>query len=566
MSSLFTSLGLAESALKSAGTAVRTVGQNIANANTEGYTRQRVEMSAREPDQMGRILIGTGVEVTRVARVMDQRLEEMLRDAGSSLGDLQARDGTLGKIETILGELDGDSIGSALSRFFDAAEDLTNRPEDHAARTLFLARGDDLAQTFRARDAALEDLREDLELQVASAVDEVNRLTSEIAKLNEQVVNAELGGNDLGVANDLRDRREVLVKRLSDLLSVKAVETSSGSLNIIAGSDFLVVGDMAKGLVLDSAPDGDVVVSTIRFEGDGKSLTLGGGKLKGLVDCRDQVVPQMREELDRIARALIEEVNRLHSRGSGLTGWGAMTGTVPLADPTAALSRSDLVPPVTNGSFELKVQNANTGLEDTYDIAVGADTSLEDLAALISAAVAADHPTMAASVTIDGRLEVESGDPALTFSFASDSSGALAGLGMGTFFTGRGASGIGVNGALEDDPRLIATGRGGGPTDPANIAAIAGLRDRKVLDSGGATLEEYYRGAIGVLGVNRSRARDLLENQVAVAEHLRNERSAVSGVDLDEESIDLIRHQRAYQGAARFLSVVDSLMEALLNA
>jgi flagellar hook-associated protein 1 len=566
MSSLFTSLGMAESALKAAGTAVRTVGQNISNADTEGYTRQRVEMAARQSDHMGRVQVGTGVDVTRVARIMDQRLEEMIREGGSTLGDLMARDDALGKIESILGDLDSSSIGSALSQFFDAAESLVNHPEDATTRTLFAARGDDLSRVFNSQDTALRGLREDLEQDVRSSVEEVNRLTSQIASLNDQIVTSELGGTNLGTANDLRDRREALVKNLSELVSVKAVETSSGSMNILAGSDFLVVGDQAKNLVLDTKPDGDVAVSTIRFESDGKSLILNGGKLAGLVTGRDQTVPQIRGELDQLAKAIISEVNQIHSQGVGLSGWGSMTGTVPIDDPSAALTADGLLPPVQNGSFDLKVHNQNTGLDDTYNIAVDPGTSLDDLASLISAAVAADHPSMAASVTSDGRLKIESGDSNLTFSFASDTSKAMAALGMGTFFSGSSAADMAVSQAVVDDPRLIATGQGGGPTDPAGIAAIAGLRDRKVLDAGGATMEEFFQGAVGVLGVQRSRAKDLLANQTAVSDHLSSERAAISGVDLDEESIDLIRYQRAYQGAARFLSVVDSLLESLLNA
>src|ERR1041385_3648719 len=149
MSSLSSSLGLAGSALQAAGTAVRTTGQNIANANTDGFTRQRVDLAASPADIFGQLRIGTGVDVTRVERLLAGHLEELLRDAGAKLGELSVKDDTLGRVETIVGELDGsDSIGTALSKFFDAAQDLANRPEDGSARTLFLSRAEDLASSF----------------------------------------------------------------------------------------------------------------------------------------------------------------------------------------------------------------------------------------------------------------------------------------------------------------------------------------------------------------------------------------------------------------------------------
>jgi flagellar hook-associated protein 1 FlgK len=202
---------------------------------------------------------------------------------------------------------------------------------------------------------------------------------------------------------------------------------------------------------------------------------------------------------------------------------------------------------------------------ETFSIHVDPSGSLQDLATGITAALATRHPSVTASVTSEGRLRIASSDPDLTFTFAGDASGVLAGLGLGTFFTGRSASEFGINQAVEDETRLIATGRGDGPTDSSNIAAIAALRDAKLLDNDGASLEEYYQGVVGALGVNRAQARDLLENQRTVDDHLLNERSALSGVNIDDESLDLIRYQRAYQGAARFLSVIDTLLEALLD-
>lgn len=572
MSNLFATLGLAGSALSSASAAVRTVGQNIANANTEGYTRQRVELHAREGVDQGRVKLGGGVDLVRVGRVLDRRLEELLRGARSALGELSTRDRVLGRIEALLGELDGDSIISALERFFEAAEDLANRPEDHSARALFASRGEELAAGFRSRDRDLLELRRDLEREVETAVGEINRLSGEIASLNRQIVAAEGGGTNPGTANELRDQREELVKQLSEIVEVKAIETTAGSLNILAGSDFLVLDGNAKSLVLDTDADDGVLVSDVRFESDGKRLAIRGGRLLGLVESRDRTVVDIRSELDSLARAIIGEFNRVHSTGEGLLRWRELTATTRVTDPSAPLSSLALVPPARNGSFDLRVVREATGEVDTYNIEVdldglgGGDTSLADLVARINAAVGADHPTFVASVTRDGQLRIESGDVDLSFSFAGDSSGALAGLGAATFFQGTRALDIAVNAAVADDPRLIATGSGGGPTDSSGIARLIALRDAAVLEDGGATFEEFYRGTVGMIGVDRARARDQLANQRVIADHLANERAAISGVNLDDESIDLLRHQRAYQGAARYLSIVDSLMEALLNA
>jgi flagellar hook-associated protein 1 FlgK len=566
MAGLFTSLGLAGTALEAAGAAVRTVGQNIANANADGYTRQRVQMVATPADELGRIEIGTGVEVARVERIMDGRMEELIRDSLSSLGDLDVRDRILGRIEDILGNLDDDSIATALSEFFAAAEDLASRPEDHSARTLFLARAEDLASAFRVRDEGLRSLRADVEAEVVTCVDNANRLAEEIAALNDQIVSAENGGLDVSAANDLRDRRGALLKELSEIVGVKAIETSQGAVNVLSGSDFLVLGDQAMELTLDTATDGDVVVSTVRFAADGKALVTNGGKLEGLLACRDATISEVRGEVDLLARTVIAEVNRIHSSGIGLVGWSDATGTTAVADPDSSLADAGLVPPAVAGYFDLKVVNETTGLTDTYAVSVPEGASLRDIATAIRDAASVEHPDFQASVTLDGRLRVSTGDPDLTFWFSGDTSGAIAGLGLGTLFTGSDASDIGVNAALIENPSLVSTGLGDGPTDGRTIEAIIALRDAKILEDGGATLEEYTNGFVGALGVERSRASDLLSNEQAINEHLENERSSISGVNIDDESLDLIRYQRAYQGAARFLTIVDSLLEALLNA
>lgn len=569
--SLFSSLNLARLALGAQQTAIQTVGQNIANANTEGYARQRVQMTPTPSDDLIFARVGTGVQIERIERIVDEHLEANLRDAGTDLSTLRERVRFFTMAEAIFNDLGGGGLSESIQNFFDALEDVANNPEDPTARAQFVEQSSTLTETFNYIDGQVRNLRQNLNDDVVSVADEVNRLTTIIAQLNVRIVEAEDGGVHLGTANDLRGSRDAALQELSKLVNIKVIENTRGSIQVVTGNDVLVYDKRARELKLDDFSDGDITYQQLRFVDDGSKFDPRAGRLAELLQHRDVTAVEFRAEIDALAQGFLTEFNRVHADGEGLVAHSFVRSATQVTNRAAPLGQAGFPFPIEDGRFTLQVINGGDGSRDSYVIEIDAngqppETSLVDLVDAINAAVGADHPDLVASITVDGYFELESESPSVTFSFRDDDSGFLVAAGISTFFTGTNARDIRVASGIIDNPSLIATGRGGGPGDNETALAMLAVRDQGFLGTTKMTFESYYEAFVGALGVAGAEARDLAINQESIELSARNQRDALSGVSIDEESISLIKHQRAYQGAARFLNIVDGLLETLINS
>jgi flagellar hook-associated protein 1 FlgK len=255
------------------------------------------------------------------------------------------------------------------------------------------------------------------------------------------------------------------------------------------------------------------------------------------------------------------------------------TQTMSIADVTLALndpnntSMQALPFQVENGGFSVTVRNASTGEAQTVRIdidldgldASGApgfadDTSLEDIRAALN-----NIPNLSATINANGTLSINAAS-GYDFSFSEDTSGALAVLGVNTYFTGTDASSIQVRQALVEQPTLLAAGRivAGERNDNGTAMAITMLQDEALDALGGSTIRSAWSDAVQAIGIRTDAAGTRAEATRLVRESLEAQQAAVSGVSIDEESINLITYQRQYQGAARFISVVDELTQTLM--
>lgn len=569
--SLFQSLNLARLSLAAHQTAIQTVGQNIANANTEGYARQRVQFTPTPSDDLIFARLGTGVTIQQIERIVDQHLETTLRESRTDLAAFSERDRIFSMAESIFNDLDGGGLSESLSRFFDSLEDLANNPQDPTVRSLVIQEGLTLTETFHFLDARVRDLRSGLDEDIVGVVQDINRLTTDIARLNRNIVLAEDGGNQPGAANDLRTQRDAMLGELAQLVDIRVVENSRGSVQVVTGSDVLVQDSRARELQLRSSTDGDITFHEARFVDDGQRLTSTGGRLGALREGRDDIAIDLRGELDQMATTLLTVFNEIHTSGEGLGRYTTLRAGNSVVDPDVPLAEAGFPFPIRDGSFDFQIFNEGDDTRQTYRIPIDADgadpeTTLRDIAQTIQNLVGADHPEITARVTLDGFLEVESSDSSLSFTFREDTSGFLSAAGIHTFFTGTNARDIGVSNVLQEDTSLLTTGRGGAAGDNSAVLDMLSFRDRSVLGADGKTLEGFYDAFIGRIGIQGAEARDLLRNQQAITDTVSNQRESISGVNVDEESIELIQLQRAYQGSARFLTVVDSLLETLINS
>tara|TARA_B100000749_G_scaffold279661_1_gene273067 strand:+ start:50639 stop:52039 length:1401 start_codon:yes stop_codon:yes gene_type:complete len=308
--------------MQNSSTGLQTVGHNIANKNTEGYSRQRVDFQTNEPVGFGKHRIGMGARPGAVNRISNPYLERQLEKEGGELGYSEAKAEAMSKIEQVYNEQVNKGLNKYMGEFFNSFRELSNNPESLASRTLVKESADFLAKDFKRVDDQLQDVQKDVDYQLAAHVEEVNNITAEIADLNEKVQVVTLQG---GAANDERDRRDLLVKKLSSLVNIRYAENNEGHLNVTAGdSAVLVSGYSHRKLSVGSSSgregkrEGNFDVYYHPTESS-KPVTvtsqMRGGRMGALIEVRDQVVNEFRNKVDTMAYSITKSINRAHSMG-----------------------------------------------------------------------------------------------------------------------------------------------------------------------------------------------------------------------------------------------------------
>ncbi len=568
---LSASLQIGRSALSASQLAIQVTGNNFANASTAGYSRQLVDLAAFRDQQFARYSVGRGVEVAGIRRQGDQALQNRLWSSASDRGATQVDQQVLEQIETTLDELGDASLSARFEQFFRAWSNVADSPARESVAALAVGEGRSLAGAIRARRDDLLSLRTQTESQLRSSVERAQTLLQEITDVNVQIVNSEAGRPS---AFALRDQRDRLVSELSGLIEVNVIEQPSGAVNVLVGSTPVVLEGVNRGIRLQSRQvDGETQL-TVNVTADDTQLNPVSGSISALLRNRDGATQETLDVLDRVASQLIFQVNRVHSVGYGARPLTSVTGTlaVQASDRGLAFNNpsnvtfSNLPFAPRNGSFQVTVTNTATGASQTSRIevdldGVGADSSLNSVMSSIDGLA-----NLRASLNADGTLSVNA-DSGYTVSFEEDSSGVLAVLGVNAYFTGTSASDIDVRADLVSNPTRLSTGlrTGGNRVDNGAALAISGLRTRGLSELSGRSLTEVWSAQAGAIGAASSAASTRADAAQLVSQNLEAQRAAIAGVDLDEESINLLNYQRMYQGAARFITVVDDLTQTLLG-
>jgi len=568
--SLLAALNIGESALMVQQLGLSVTGHNVANVNTEGYTRQRVGMVTGQPIGLpGSLIMGGGVQASLIEQTLDRYLDERIMLADSTLSYLGVQRETLGRIEAILGELTDTDLSTAFSRFFDAVQDLANNPEDVSTRAMLIQTGEGFVSEVRTIYEQLNRFREERVGEVGNAVEEINHLIEDIGQLNASIAEME-SEPSRQTANDLRDQRRALLGELSGLVQVKSYEDERGMLNVYVGNYALVQGTTYHSLESSTEVVEGVVYPVVAFAHDGMDLPITGGRLMGLLEGREGAVDRALEDLNTLISTFIYEVNRVHSQGQGLVEYSTLTSVEGVRDTAAVLSDAGLAFEVKNGSFNVNVVNKQTGEVEMFNIevdldGVGADSTLQSIVAEFTAEVTAAYADVTGSITGTGRLVLTSGSDDYGFTFGEDTSGLLAALGVNTFFTGRGANDIGMNGVIAANPQLVAAGQSRAVGDNTNALALADLQLQGIEGLGGATFSDFYQGVVSRIGSSAANAQALEQNQAALLISLQSERERISGVNIDEETVRLIAYQQGFQAAAKFISVIDEMVDTLMS-
>jgi flagellar hook-associated protein 1 FlgK len=355
-----------------------TIGNNIANAATDGYHRQRTELVPAISTYDGHISWGGGVDVAAVSRAIDTLLEEEILNQNGLSGQSSEELTVLQTIENTFGELPGDGrLSQAFDQFFNALQDLSAHPSETVYQRQVVTSAQALANQFQTIGTSLADMAERIDLQVDETVTRINELAAEIASLNEQIQHSEVVGSP---ANNLRDERDQQIYELSKLVPLVTRQQDYGVVDVSVGGIPLVIGsDITKietGLI-----DADTL--GIGVGGTTVYRTMEGGKLGGLLSLRNEILTEIQDEFDTLARTIIRTFNDYHVQGVGsegafsdLTGWN-VDSDVPLE----ALGLD-----ITDGKLYVRVTNTDTGEVSRAEVEVDASVdTLETLASKIDA-------------------------------------------------------------------------------------------------------------------------------------------------------------------------------------
>lgn len=449
--SLQSLLSIARSAIFTHQRAMSVTAHNVANAETPGYSRQRLDIVPGDPMMTPYGLMGSGVTDRGVSRTREAIYDAAYRRDSSLLANSSTLKNTLGQIEAAMGEPSELGVGAALDQLFDAFGDLANDPSSSTVRDLVKSAADRFVHLLHNLDAQIDETQRDTLQNAQSAVDETNTITRRIAELNARVLAA--GGS----APDLEDQRDLLVDRLSQIMTVRVTQDDRGSLTIVTGNGVLVDGGRSFDLELRTPPD-DVV--SIGMVGNGPAIDPGGGSAAGLLKLLNDDIPGVQAKLDGFTGALVFEVNQLHARG--YTAFG--TTNVDFFNPLG---------------------------------------------------------TQAGTIALSGEVAANSGNIV---------AGATPAIGDG-------------NVALQ----------------------LAGLASRGLATLGGRTLRDTYVGIASGVGLSVSDSGADEATYSAMVDHDDAQRQSISGVSVEEEMVNLIGQQQAFQAAARLVNVADEMMRAVIG-
>ncbi len=561
--SLSGALQIGRSALVANQAALEVVGNNLANVATKGYHRQSIVLAANRDQEIQRgIFVGRGVHIQEINRQVDDALEGRIRSGVSDQSASAATRDILSQIESLQNELSDNDLSSQLSEFFNAWSELANNPLDNSVRRVVVQKGETVASYIRNLRTGITAVRAQVDESISGDVSAANDLLSRVEELNTQIVRAEQG---TGSAHGLRDQRDQILAELAQYVDVSTIEQSNGAVDVFVGSLPVVLEGKSRGLeVRRQTIDGDLQMDVV-LSADGSILQPTSGRLGALIKSRRDDVNAAVDTLDTFANQLAFEVNRAHSQGQGTKGYSSVTATNKVSDANATLNAAGLAFSPNHGTFLIHVTQKSTGQRTTSTInvdldGIGTDTTLTSLAAQLNTVA-----NVNASITPDGRLRLNSGGGDFELSFSEDSSGTLAALGINTFFQGTDASDLAVNSVVSGDPAYVAAGQNHVSGDNRNALAISSLATRPLASLGGLSISDQWSRHVEDYAVRLGQADQKFQADTVVRENLEAQQQSVSGVNTDEEAINLLAFQRAYQGSARFLSVVDEMYQTLLG-
>lgn len=506
MTSTFHSIETAKRSLFTQTTALSTTGHNVANANTEGYSRQKVNMQASIPMEPFAFLhsttpgqLGTGVEFDSITRVREKFLDDQYRNENTNYGSWSIQRDTLEKLEAIVNEPSDTGFRTVMDNFYKSWSDLSKNPEDVTARRIVkettLALTDAMNQISRQLDA----LSQDLDSNISVKSSEIQGYLGNIANLNSSIVKIESLGDN---ANDLRDQRDLMADKLSKIMNITVTDSPQGY-SIQMNGQALVTGGAVQ-TVVDTA-----FLNTAYTAGN-----LTNGEVHGMIKSRDTLVSDYKKQMDDLANTLAN---------------GDIEITLPAGSVIPATNALGLA----GGALAADTKVTVKGLNGLHQLGYTMDGTTT--------------PGLPFFTAADGGTTITAGNISLNAEIAADPNKIATSLrttdasGTGTVIKGNNTLAI-LLANLKDTP----------------MKSADGLRN--------ATIGAQFSAIVGQLGVQSQEAARQTSNSEFLVEQVDTRRQSVSGVSLDEEMANMIKFQHAYSASARFMTTYDELLDKLINS
>lgn len=617
------------SALQAFQTAISVTGNNIANANTPGYARETVDLTAAVPQSNGSAPIGSGVLVAGISRAISQLSNNQLNTSQSTLGQLNGLQSYTSQVDNIIGTTAG-GLTTALQNFYNAWSTVANDPTSTAARTALLAQAQSVASSFQSTGSQLQGLNTAINGGITADVTQINSLTTSIANLNKQITVAQASGGGQA-PNDLLDQRDSLVSNLSKLVGITTTTDSNGSLSVFVGNGQpLVLQGVTTALTTVANPfnASQLEISTAANGANTISAQITSGDLGGLLAARSQAVNPTLNQVGQIATAFTQSVNGQQNAGLDLNGKlganlfslgapqaissinnnDATTAAVSVVN-AGALTSNDYLLTYAGGAYTLT--NAATGgtvaftgngtagnpitadglavtlsgtpangdqflIQPTAGAAAGVNVALTNTAQI--AAAGAVQTVVAATnkggATISSGTVVNAANPALltttTIAFTSPTNYTINGAGNFAYTAGANIAQNGwqvaISGAPVAGDSFTVQSNVGATGDNRNALISANLQNQGVLSGGTVTINGSAAALVTSVGSQALQVNTAQTAQSAVNANAVAAVNSVSGVDLNQEAASLLQWQQAFQASAQALQIGNQTFNYFLQA
>lgn len=630
MNSTFMGLEIGKRGLMSHQQALHVTGHNISNAENKEYSRQRVIINAADPLYVPSLNransagnIGQGSVVSQVERIRDSFIDDRIVAETNVMGYWKTKDDFIYQVETILNEPGERSIRSRMDQFWQSWQELSKFPEERSAREVVKEKGVALTESVRHVYRQLHDLRLNANRQVEHRVNEINNYGKEIRDLNERILKAEALGDN---PNDLKDRRDALIEKLSDLVEISVGRTDKDEIIVYIGKENLVQGEVQHKLKVVQDPANSGMFRVV-WE-DGRDVNVQGGRLAGLIEARDEIIRQNIQDINAFAINLADLTNEVHRDGFGRRGETNINffehlpiGDSPVGnfdinndgvndttaifkvagsnkiDASAAIGIRGTLTFVTNDERQARVQvdyretdtvssiikkinDAKLGvvayINHNNQFALKATQSEDDDRRNFMIRHLEDSNQFLVGMT--GILRQSGADGAFDYRRVDDIRKLMPEREHITITPKfNPASNLEISDAVKYDVDTIAAAQGkdiggtgdvnttNGIGDGSNALRIARIRHKNGMVDRNTTFNDFYISLVSRIGTQGEEAKEMVKNQEALMKNLGNLRESVSGVNLDEEMANMVAFQHGYNAAARVITTMDRMLDVIIN-